>query len=93
MERTDARGNPSEKPTDYLELEVPDGVVLDKTFLERDEPLAEHNEEQLEEDDSFLSVGSETWEYEVADGRDQDFMDALKNTRMAIECIPIEDDN
>src|SRR5205814_2581567 len=69
LERTDLAGKPSEVPPDYLEIEAPEGVILDKTFLERDQPLAMHNQEILEEDDSFLSVGSETWDYEVADGR------------------------
>lgn len=92
MERTGESGDPSETPPDYLTLEVPDGVVRDKTFVERVEPNATHNLDKFEEDDDFLSVGSETWEYDIADGRDDDFKAALRNTRMAFECIPLDDE-
>ncbi len=91
MERTDGSGEPSEVPTEYLEIETADGVVLDKAFIERDKPEAMHNEESLEEDDSFLSVGSETWDYDVADGREQEFLDAVKNSQMVFECVALDD--
>ena len=92
MERTDGKGNPSEKPPDYVEIDLAPGVVIDRTFVERDEPVAEHVEEQLEEDDSFLSIGSETWDYEVADDRKGEFLDALRNSKMAIECVSLDDE-
>lgn len=91
MERTGANAQPSEIPTDYLAIQVADGVVLEKEFVERSEPLATHNQEGLEEDDDFLSIGSETWDYEVADGRQDEFQAAVKNSQMAIECIPLEE--
>jgi hypothetical protein len=90
MERTDAAGNPSERPPDYVEIEAPDGVILDKAFVERDQPEAMHVEENLEEDDSFMSIGAETWDYEIADGREQEFIDAVRNSQMAMECIPLD---
>jgi hypothetical protein len=91
MERTGASGQPSESPPGYVAIEVPEGVVLDKTFVDRTEPDALHGEEELDEDDSFLSVGSETWDYEIADGRQDEFLAALKNSQMAMECIPLDD--
>jgi len=48
-----------------------------------------HNEESLEEDDSFLSVGSEIWDYEIADGRDREFLEALQKSKAAIEFVPL----
>jgi hypothetical protein len=92
MERTDAHGQPTEFPPDFVAIDLPDGVVLDRTFVERTEPAAEHSEERLEEDDDFLSVGSETWDYDVADDRREDFLAAVKNSRLAIECVPLGDD-
>lgn len=92
MERTNAAGQPSEAPPEYVNIDIPDGVVLDISFVERTEPPAEHNEERLEEDDDFLSVGSETWDYAVAEGRDDDFLAAVKNSQMAMECLPLDDD-
>jgi len=91
MERTNKSGEPSEFPPDYVETQAAEGVILDKAMVQRDEPLALHNEESLEEDDSFLSVGSETWDYDIAEGREQEFLDAVRNSRMAMECIPLED--
>jgi hypothetical protein len=89
MERTNAAGDPSEDPRGYVDANLSDGVVLDATFVERAKPTAMHVEEQLEEDDDFLSVGSETWEYDVADGRRQDFLDALRNSQMVIEFVEV----
>ena len=62
-------------------------------FVERTKPAALHSAEQLEEDDSFLSVGSETWDYEVAEGRQDEFLAAVKNSRLAMECLPLDDDS
>jgi len=91
MERTDGAGEPSEVPPDYVAIDLPDGVVMDQRFVERTEPLAMHNQESFEEDDSFLSVGSETWDYDVKDGREDDFLAAVENSQIAIECIPLGD--
>ncbi|HEY1755044.1 MAG TPA: hypothetical protein VGG72_06580 [Bryobacteraceae bacterium] len=91
MERTGRAGNPSETPPNYLEIEMAPGIVRDKTFVERDQPIAMHNEETLEEDDDFLSVGSEVWDYDIAGGREKEFLEAVQNTQMAIECVPIDD--
>jgi hypothetical protein len=90
VERTNAQGNPTENPPDYLAIQVPDGVVLDRNFVERIEPAAVHVEEQLEEDDNFLSMGSETWEYDVVDARKDEFLDAVKNSGMVVDCEEVE---
>jgi hypothetical protein len=91
MERTSASGEPSEKPTEYVAIDLADGVVRDKQFVERTEPSAMHSEEALEEDDDFLSVGSETWDYAVADGREDDFIAALENSQMVMEYVKLDD--
>jgi hypothetical protein len=39
-----------------------------------------------------LSIGSETWDYDVADGRDREFLAAVRNSHMVMECIPLDDD-
>jgi len=91
MERTNGAGQPSEFPPDYVAIDLPDSVVLDKVFVERTEPAAMHSEESLEEDDNFLSVGSETWDYEVADDRQDDFIAALENSQMVMEYIRLDE--
>ena len=91
MERTGASGEPSEKPTEYVAIDLADGVVRDKQFVERTQPSAMHSEEALEEDDDFLSIGSETWDYAVADGREDDFIAALENSQMVMEYVRLDD--
>ena len=91
MERTNTKGDPIESPPDYVAVDLPDGVVFDRTFVERTEPAAEHNEEQLEEDDDFLSVGSETWDYDIDESREDEFLAAMKNSQMAMDCERIDD--
>jgi hypothetical protein len=91
MERTGFSGQPTESPPDYVALETPDGVVLDKNLIERTAPGAMHAEDSLEDDDDFLSAGSETWDYEVADGRQREFLDAVRNSSMAIECVQLDE--
>jgi hypothetical protein len=84
-ERNDRAGNPTEKPSASVEAELSDGVVQDAVFVERFEPDSLHGEDKMEEDDDFLSLGTEVWEYDIADGRDQEFIDALRNSEVAIE--------
>ncbi len=45
----------------------------------------------MEEDDSFLSIGTEVWEYDVAEGREREFTDALKNSQMVVEYEALEE--
>lgn len=90
-ERTDGIGNPTENPPAFVEPELMDGVVLDAVFVERIEPESMHVQEVMDEDDSFLSIGTEVWEYDVAEGRDQEFVDALKNSQMVIEYEVLDD--
>ena len=89
-ERANQAGDVADNPASFLDNELPDGVVLDSEFVIRNDPEAQHSTEGLEEDDDFLSLGTEVWEYDVADGRDQEFKDALLNSGMVIEFDPIE---
>ncbi len=92
MERTDGRGNPTENPPEFVDPQLMDGVVQDAAFIERFEPQNMHVQEVMDEDDSFLSIGTEVWEYDVADGHKQDFEDALKNSRLVIEYETLENE-
>jgi hypothetical protein len=92
VERTDGLGNPTENPPEFVEPELMDGVVLDAVFVERLEPESLHVQEAMDEDDSFLSMGTEVWEYDIADGREREFLDALKNSKMVVEYEALEDE-
>ncbi len=68
-----------------------DGVVLDATFVQRIEPDNMHSQGVMDEDDAFLAIGTEIWEYDVAEGRDQEFIDALQNSQMVMEYEVLDD--
>jgi hypothetical protein len=88
QERFDGEGNPTENPPAFVNVE--DGVVLDATYIQTDEPPALHGQEVMDEDDNFLSRGTEVWEYEIAEGRDRDFINALRNSEMVIEYVELD---
>jgi len=90
-ERTNERGERAEDPTKYLEPELDDSIVLDAAFVSRADPTALHSSDVEEEDDDFLSLTEEVWEYDVAEGRDEDFKNALLNSGVVMEFEPLED--
>ena len=65
--------------------------MLDSTFVGRIEPDSLHVQEVMDEDDAFRSVGTEVWEYDIADGRTPEFIDALKNSKMVVEYESLDD--
>ena len=91
--RLESNGQESElDPTQELDGELTDGVVAEKVFVERLESDADHGEETLDEDDAFLgSASTEVWEYEIVDGRDQEFRDAIVNSHVVFEYLEVDD--
>jgi hypothetical protein len=89
-ERSGDDGEQADQPTDFLDGELDDETVLDARFVGRLRPDAQHSSDALEEDDSFLSISPEIWEYDVAEGKDQAFIDALRNSGMVMEFEPLE---
>src|SRR5215208_2627031 len=83
--RYNSDGDPSDiDPTSFLNVE--DGVILDKVLVEGLEPEAKHSKEVLDEDDAFLgSAAAEVWEFEIADGREKEFVDALNTSGTVME--------
>src|SRR5437016_11319737 len=67
--QTDGQPSPLDATTE-LDSELADGVVAEKSFVERLESQAEHSQEVLDEDDAFLGLAAtEVWEYDVVNGR------------------------
>ncbi len=89
-ERSGESGEKAEDPTAFLEPELDDSTVLDAVFVGRTEPDALHSSDKMEEDDAFLGLSSEIWEYDVAEGKDDDFRNALLNSGMVMEVEPLE---
>src|SRR5687768_1568933 len=87
--RFNSQGEESDRPETFVQ--VVDGVVVNASRSGVIEPPAMHSQEVLDEDDNFESLGTETWEYEVADGREEEFVAALENSRMVIQYEEIEE--
>lgn len=93
--RFQSDGQPSDlDPSAELDVYLPDGAVEDKVFVQRFDPEAKHNQEVLDEDDAFLGMAAaEVWEYSVAEGREQEFEDAIRNSQTVMEFQVIDDVN
>ncbi len=89
-ERSDAQGEKADDPPSFLDTQMDDETVLDAVFVGRTRPDALHSSDTIEEDDAFLSLGSEIWEYDVADGKDAEFKEAAVNSGMVMEIEPLE---
>ncbi len=81
--RFNEKGEGSDSPVSQLNLA--DGVVVDSAMVETFEPESLHVEERMEEDDDFFPFGTEVWEFEVADGRERDFEDSVRESGVALE--------
>ncbi len=88
--RSDQQGEKADEPSSFLDTQLDDETVLDSVFVGRIQPDALHSSDLIEEDDGFLSLGSEIWEYDVAEGKDEDFKNALLNSGMVMEVEPLE---
>ena len=84
-ERSNEEGERADDPPSFLIPELDDETVLDQRLVGRLRPDALHSSDALEEDDAFLSISPEIWEYDVTDGREQDFENALRNSGMVME--------
>jgi hypothetical protein len=87
--RFNEQGEGSDRPESFVQ--VVDGVILNAAKAEVMDPPALHSQDSLDEDDNFESLGTETWEYEVANGREQEFLDALENSRMVLQYEQIDE--
>src|SRR3954447_5929245 len=91
--RFQSDGNESAlNPTAELDVEIPDGIVADKVFVGRFDPESKHSQEVMDEDDAFLgSAAAELWEYDVVDGSEQDFLDAVRNSETVMEYTVVDE--
>ncbi len=89
-ERSDRAGEKADDPPSFLDSQLDDETVVDAVFVGRNRPDALHSSDLLEEDDAFLSIGTEVWEYDIADGKDEDFKNACLNSGMVMEFEPLE---
>lgn len=83
-ERPNEQGEQGDNPASFLDSQLDDQTVLDAVRVERTGPGSLHSSDLLEEDDAFM-MGHEVWEYDVADGKEDDFKDAMANSGVVLE--------
>lgn len=89
-ERQNQGGEVSDNPPGFLDNELDDSTVVDSVMVGRNDPDAEHSTDGMEEDDDFLSIGTEIWEYDVAEGKEDEFKSAIERSGVVIEYEPLE---
>ena len=90
-------GEPADDPKSLID--PGDGVIQDASFVEMLEPAGMAVAEDLNEgtgsqnsnDDGFLGLGTETWLYDIAEGREQEFVDALRESQVVLDFEEIPD--
>ena len=92
-------GEPADDP--HSLVSTADGVVQDEEFIEIIEPaglgvaedLNEGSGSQESNDNGFLGLGTETWVYEIAEGRDDEFRAALVESRVVLDFEEVPDES
>ncbi len=92
-------GEPADDPKSLVATE--EGVVQDCEFIEIIEPagigvagdLNAGTGSQDSNDSGFLGFGTETWVYDVADGREEEFKGALAESEVVLDFEEIPDES
>ena len=93
--RFSPEGEPADDPKSLVSVE--DGVVEDAEMVEIVEPaglgvaedLNEGSGSQESNDNGFLNLGSETWVFDIAEGREKEFTDALVESRVVLDYVEV----
>jgi len=88
-ERRSEKATGAANPVGFLQGSLSDNVVRKSSFVARKGPEVKSSSDPVEADEELSGLGTETWEYEVAEGKDQEFKDALLNSGSMIEFTPI----
>src|SRR5690348_7165793 len=92
-------GEPADDPKSLVS--TMDGVVQDEEFIEIIEPAGLGVAEDLNDgagsqesnDNGFLGFGTETWVYDIAEGREKEFTDALAESEVVLDFEEVPDDS
>jgi hypothetical protein len=93
MERTDAPGEPTEVPLEYVAIDVPAGIVLERTFVARTMPAARHSGGATRRGRQFPQRGKRNLGLRNRRRAQDEFRPAVKNSQVAMECVPLDDDD
>jgi hypothetical protein len=97
--RFSPEGEPADDPRALVE--TVDGVIEDEEFIEIIEPaglgvaedLNEGTGSQESNDNGFLGLGTETWTFDIAEGREREFTDALIESKVVIDFEEVPDES
>ena len=97
--RFSPEGEPADDPKSLVSVE--DGVVQDEEFIEIIEPeglgvaedLNEGSGSQESNDNGFLGLGTESWVFDIAEGREKEFTDALVESRVVLDFEEVPDES
>ena len=97
--RFSPEGEPADDPKSLVSPE--DGVIEDAELVEILEPaglgvaedLNEGSGSQESNDNGFLNLGTETWVYDIAEGREKEFTDALVESRVVLDFVEVPDES
>jgi hypothetical protein len=97
--RFGADGEPADDPASLISPE--DGVIEDAEIVEMIEPAGMGVAEDMNEgtgsqesnDNGFLALGTETWVYTIAEGREKEFTDALVESRVVLDFEEVPDES
>ena len=85
-------GDPADDPQSLID--PGDGVIVDREFVEIVEPAGIGVVENLnEDDDGFLGLGTETWVYDIAEGREKEFTDSLVESKVVLDFEEVPDES
>ncbi len=92
-------GQPADNPKSLVSPE--DGVIEDEELVEIIEPaglgvaedLNEGTGSQESNDNGFLGLGTETWVFDIAEGREKEFTDALVESRVVLDFEEVPDES
>jgi hypothetical protein len=96
--RFSADGQPADDPKSLISVE--DGVIEDSEIVEIIEPaglgvaedLNEGSGSQESNDNGFLNLGTETWVFDIVEGREKEFTDALVVSGVVLDFVPVPDE-
>jgi hypothetical protein len=94
-----ADGQPADNPRSLVSPE--DGVIEDEEMVEIIEPaglgvaedLNEGSGSQESNDNGFLAFGTESWVFDIAEGREKEFTDALVESRVVLDFEEVPDES
>ncbi len=97
--RFSPEGEPADDPRSLISPE--DGVIENSEFVEIIEPaglgvaedLNEGSGSQESNDNGFLALGTETWVFDIAEGREKEFIAALTESRVVLDFEEVPDES